>query len=347
MRVRSKTWLNILILAIAQVMIRFFYLWVDLHIGGAPIGMITTFMQFIGFAISVVVLAILCRVNVGFILALLAQLVEIVTVIASYAANLLIEEEQSLVNGANNALVILNCAEFFGVLVTMFILIGVGVASKKLPLKIIGFLLAPIILLVGTLYFGFWTQISETQYKLTEAIVAVDPENTWEDSFDKINYLSLAEKYISGKYGELGEEVFDTVFPDVKDLFAQMVEAIIDTVIFRLVLSVTRVIVFIYEIVAALILIKFCKNVRIEEKAKKAAKKAARLDKTQAVATPEGAVIEAAAQQKEIAQPAADQQVYAQQNNQQYDQQAYAQQNNQQYVQQAYAQQYNQQYDQQ
>lgn len=230
MKIRKNTYKVMTVLLISQILSRLFYRWVDWHIGGLVAGIVTTYLQFAGFLVSVIMLIVLSRVSFAFIAALLAQVFEVFAVIKAYYGG----SKQSLVSNTSDGLVGLRIAEMAGVIVMALILVGIVSACGDIKMKKLGLVFIPVVIFVVILYLGTWIQMCESSYNIAESLSAIDPLNLPGDMADNLNTGSLIISFITG---DLDKELFDAAFPNVRDAYSSFFSNVIWTFIWRIVLT--------------------------------------------------------------------------------------------------------------
>lgn len=240
MKIRKNTYKVMTVLLISQILSRLFYRWVDWHIGGLFAGIATTYLQFAGFLVSVIMLIILSRVSFAFIAALLAQVFEVFAVIKAYYGG----SKQSLVSNTSDGLVGLRIAEMAGVIVMALILVGIVSACGDMKMKKLSLIMFPVVIFVVILYLGTWIQMCESSYNIVESLSAIDPLNLPGDMADNLNMGSLIISFITG---DLDKELFDAAFPNVRDAYSSFFSNVIWTFILRIVLTVVVIVSFVIE----------------------------------------------------------------------------------------------------
>lgn len=242
MKIRKNTYKVMTVLLISQILSRLFYRWVDWHIGGLVAGIVTTYLQFAGFLVSVIMLIVLSRVSFAFIAALLVQVFEVFAVIKAYYGG----SKQSLVSNTSDGLVGLRIAEMAGVMVMALILVGIVSVCGDKKMKKLGLVFLPVVIFVVILYLGTWIQMCECSYNIAESLLAIDPLNLPGNMADNLNMGSLIISFITG---DLDKELFDAAFPNVRDAYSSFFSNVIWTFILRIVLTGFTIVSFVIEFI--------------------------------------------------------------------------------------------------
>lgn len=240
--VREKTYRHLFILAIAQIMIRVFYLWVDTHIGGTFVGIVSTYAQFIGFALSLLMLLILCRACKVFILAFLAQIIELFGMLCAY----LVSHTDPIIEGVNNSLAGKNMAQFFGSWVLALILLAVAIMVSDSDLKKVGFIVFPILAIVGFAYFASWCTAYETQSVLIQSLIETNPHTMLQEAGNNIDIPTLVFDFIFGDEGDILKDILDAAMPKVKESFNDWKLSVILTFVLGIVLNGINIVAYIF-----------------------------------------------------------------------------------------------------
>lgn len=256
MKVRSKTWLVLMLLLVFQIMINIYYIWIDTHLLGRIGGIVSFLAMLVGFFGSFVLLGMLCAVNGCYIAAIVFKLLEAIFVLAGFASS------------AEEALLVIYFAESLDAISLLLTLVGTAVITKNIPIKIIGFLLSPVTTFCTFMFLGFYSMAQDEKQACMDALFAVDPNSMWDNALQTVNYVDLGMKYASGNYQDMGGMVFDALYPNVRALFLDWLETLLYMVEMRVGMEVSKIVSYIFIFVAAILLIKVGNQIAREKKLK-------------------------------------------------------------------------------